>query len=141
MGTPIRMSQRSRAGSGSILLAGGPVLPEPMVSRRFRFIVFALVFAGATSVTPAASVEQPTHLVPEAVFDGVDLHRGWVVLVDRNTIAAAGPSSEVDATATTRLPLPGLTLLPGLIEGHSHLLLHPYDETPWADQVLADSEA
>jgi imidazolonepropionase-like amidohydrolase len=27
-------------------------------------------------------------------------------------------------------------LMPGMIEGHSHLLLHPYNETPWDDQVL-----
>ena len=37
--------------------------------------------------------------------------------------------------------LPGLTLLPGLIEGHSHLLLHPYNETSWTDQVLNESLA
>ena len=34
--------------------------------------------------------------------------------------------------------MPGLTLLPGLIEGHSHLLLHPYNETTWNDQVLRE---
>ena len=39
------------------------------------------------------------------------------------------------------ITLPGTTLLPGLVEGHSHLLLHPYNETPWDDQVLHESEA
>jgi imidazolonepropionase-like amidohydrolase len=28
--------------------------------------------------------------------------------------------------------------MPGLIEGHSHVLLHPYNETSWNDQVLRE---
>src|ERR1700684_1559708 len=32
-----------------------------------------------------------------------------------------------------------MTLMPGLIEGHSHLFLHPYNETSWNDQVLKES--
>jgi imidazolonepropionase-like amidohydrolase len=42
---------------------------------------------------------------------------------------------------TTTVELPGLTLLPGLIEAHSHLLLHPYNETSWDDQVLHEALA
>jgi imidazolonepropionase-like amidohydrolase len=37
--------------------------------------------------------------------------------------------------------LPGTTLLPGLIEGHGHILLHPYNETSWNDQVLKEPES
>ncbi|HEX2590224.1 MAG TPA: amidohydrolase family protein, partial [Rhizomicrobium sp.] len=33
------------------------------------------------------------------------------------------------------------TLLPGLMDLHSHLFLHPYNETVWDDQVLKQSEA
>ncbi len=81
-------------------------------------------------------------LRPDRVFDGVELHDGWVVLVRGNRIAAAGPADEVPVPGGSRLvELPGLTLLPGLIEGHSHLLLHPYNETPWTDQVLDESLA
>ncbi len=81
-------------------------------------------------------------LRPDRVFDGVELHDGWVVLVRGNRIAAAGPANEVPVPGGSRLvELPGLTLLPGLIEGHSHLLLHPYNETPWTDQVLDESLA
>lgn len=80
-----------------------------------------------------------TLLRPAAVFDGQALHPGWAVLVEGEKIAAAGPAASLAAPAGARtVELPGLTLLPGLIEGHSHLLLHPYNETSWNDQVLTE---
>jgi imidazolonepropionase-like amidohydrolase len=89
-----------------------------------------------------AQVPAATLLRPAAVFDGEVLHPGWVVLVEGNKIAAAGPAAQVAAPAGARtVELPGLTLLPGLIEGHSHLLLHPYNETSWNDQVLTEALA
>jgi imidazolonepropionase-like amidohydrolase len=79
-------------------------------------------------------------LRPAAVFDGEQLHQGWAVLVQGNKIAQAGPVAEVTLPNDTRkIDLPGDTLLPGMIEGHSHLFLHPYNETPWNDQVLNES--
>jgi imidazolonepropionase-like amidohydrolase len=80
-------------------------------------------------------------LKPARVFDGVapEPHDGWVVLVRGERIEAVGPADKVQAPADARvLDLPGMTLLPGLIEAHSHLLLHPYNETPWDDQVLKE---
>ena len=93
--------------------------------------------------------EQPapprtTLLRPARVFDGTSapLHEGWVVLVTGDRIAAVGPAAEVRAPAgATTIELPGTTLLPGLIEAHSHLLLHPYNETSWDDQVLHEALA
>ncbi|WP_244182197.1 metal-dependent hydrolase family protein [Gluconacetobacter entanii] len=74
---------------------------------------------------------------PARVFDGVDPHphEGWAVLVHDTRIVAAGPALVAPAGAHV-IDLPGMTLLPGLIEGHSHLFLHPYNETKWDDQVL-----
>jgi imidazolonepropionase-like amidohydrolase len=64
------------------------------------------------------------------------------VLVTGDKIAAVGPAADVRAPAgATTVDLPGTTLLPGLIEGHSHLLLHPYNETAWDDQVLHEPVA
>ncbi|OGX82837.1 amidohydrolase [Hymenobacter lapidarius] len=84
----------------------------------------------------------PVLLRPAAVFDGRDLHQGWAVLVENDKITAAGPAAQVTLPAGGRtMELPGLTLMPGLIEGHAHLLLHPYNETPWNDQVLLESHA
>jgi imidazolonepropionase-like amidohydrolase len=80
-------------------------------------------------------------LKPDRVFDGEIMHSGWVVLVHGNRIEAAG-SMTFKLPANTRvIELKGSTLLPGLIEGHSHLFLHPYNETSWNDQVLRESRA
>jgi imidazolonepropionase-like amidohydrolase len=79
-------------------------------------------------------------LRPAAVFDGKDLHPRWAVLVRGEKIEAAGPVGEIKVpNDTDTIDLPGDTLIPGLIEGHSHLFLHPYNETPWNDQVMNES--
>ena len=83
-------------------------------------------------------------LKPAAVFTADDsrLHPGWVVMVEGDRITAVGPADKVTAPAgTTSIELPGMTLLPGLMDLHSHLFLHPYDETLWNDQVLKEPEA
>ncbi len=86
--------------------------------------------------------QQEYLLQPDGVFDGEQFHTGWVVLVVGDKIAEAGPASQVRVPkAAIRLDFPGCTLLPGLIEGHAHLLLHPYDEADWNDQVLKESDA
>jgi imidazolonepropionase-like amidohydrolase len=88
------------------------------------------------------------YLVLEAdrVFDGVESHERWRVVVEGDRVVAAGPYDEVGLPeggegSVRVIRLDGATLLPGLIEGHSHLLLHPYDETSWTDQVLRESRA
>jgi imidazolonepropionase-like amidohydrolase len=80
-------------------------------------------------------------LKPAAVFDGTTLQTGWVVRVSGDRIEAAGPAGSVTGDGARVVDLPGLTLLPGLVEGHSHVLLHPYNETPWADQVAHEGLA
>jgi len=79
-------------------------------------------------------------LKPDRVFDGEQVHEGWQVLVHGQLIEAAGSSVKAPAGVII-VDLPGCTLLPGLIEGHSHLFLHPYNEAPWDDQVLKESRA
>lgn len=90
---------------------------------------------------PATAPAQPRSwlLRPARVFDGTASHDGWQVLVRGDRIVAVGPPASMPRVAEARaLDLPGATLLPGMIEGHSHLLLHPYDETSWDDQVLRE---
>jgi imidazolonepropionase-like amidohydrolase len=80
-------------------------------------------------------------LQPARVFDGETLHEGWAVRVKGERIEAAGPASSIDVTGAKVIDLAGATLLPGLVEGHSHILLHPYNETVWNDQVLHEGLA
>src|ERR1041385_7196343 len=89
---------------------------------------------------PAPTPETVYLLKPAHVWDGesASLHDNWVVLVRGEKIEAVGPASTAPAGVKV-IELPGLTLMPGLIEAHSHILLHPYSETPWNDQVARES--
>ena len=95
------------------------------------------IFPGLFGGPALADTPPATLLRPAAVFDGVDpvAHLGWQVLVVGDRITAVGPSLAAPA-GTMVIDLPGDTLMPGMIEGHGHLFLHPYDETSWDDQVL-----
>lgn len=99
-----------------------------------RFFI-AMAAAFASFAVPASA--EPILLRPAQVFDGIDPHPhpGWAVLVDGDKIVAVGPNLAVSA-GTKIIDLSGETLIPGMIEGHSHLFLHPYNETLWDDQVL-----
>jgi imidazolonepropionase-like amidohydrolase len=98
-------------------------------------ILHALLSLSLLSGVPAAA--EPILLKPSQVFDGIDPHphTGWSVLVDGDRIAAVGPNLAAPTGARV-IDLAGTTLIPGMIEGHSHLFLHPYNETLWDDQVL-----
>jgi len=111
-------------------------------------ILVLIVSTVAVSAQPAAPASPVTLLKPDRVFDGDTTHQGWAVRVVGNRIDAMGPAVSIDAAAAESggpqavaetIDLPRTTLLPGLIEGHSHVLLHPYNETTWNDQVLRES--
>lgn len=94
---------------------------------------------GAQHAPQSAPLGPPVVLRPAAVFDGVDLHPGWIVVVHGNTIESAGPAGQVSTPpGATTINLPGMTVLPGLIDAHSHIFLHPYNETLWDAQVLEE---
>jgi imidazolonepropionase-like amidohydrolase len=94
----------------------------------------------------ASAAERPAGatsylLKADRVFDALSerTHAGWAVLVQGDKIAAVGPADRIEAPAGTQvINLPGATLLPGLIDAHSHIFLHPYNETLWDDQVLKE---
>lgn len=105
-----------------------------------------LLWVVLSAVAPIAAVGQqprdPILLTPTRVFDGETMRLDWAVLVRGERIEAVGPRSTIPMPpGTILLDLPGQTLLPGLIEGHTHLFLHPYNETSWNDQVLKEPEA
>ena len=101
-------------------------------------LALALI-AGAACAQPSGAVL----LRPAQVWTPDEpVHPGWVVLVQGQRIVAAGPASAVAAPADAEvIDLPGQTLIPGLMDLHSHLLLHPYNETSWDDQVLKEPPA
>ncbi len=102
---------------------------------------FLLVFLSIVSTNAFSQTDSFYLLKPDRVFDGEAMHNDWKVLVQGNKIEAVG-SMNFKLPATTRvIELKGTTLLPGFIEGHSHLFLHPYNETSWNDQVLRESRA
>ncbi|HWP52894.1 MAG TPA: amidohydrolase family protein, partial [Pyrinomonadaceae bacterium] len=112
------------------------------------FLCFIIAFPVVTE-SPSAQTQSQSKpletiylLKPAHIFDGesAQLHDGWVVLVRGEKIEAVGPASEVKAPADAKvIDLPNTTLMPGLIEAHSHILLHPYSETVWNDQVAREA--
>lgn len=115
-----------------------PVRPVDHPSLPMRVLsLCSVLLLLASSLHAQSLLLRPSH-----VFDGTALHSDWVVWVDGERIAAAGPAASMNIpSGTPTLDLPDLTLLPGLIEGHSHILLHPYDEANWNDQVLRQARA
>jgi imidazolonepropionase-like amidohydrolase len=113
-------------------------------------VLLSLVMVGLIPTASSGQIQSATPKPPEAVyllkpthiFDGetAQLHDNWVVLVRGEKIEAVGAASEVQAPAEAKvIDLPGMTLMPGLIEAHSHILLHPYSETVWNDQVAHEA--
>jgi imidazolonepropionase-like amidohydrolase len=112
-----------------------------MLTERIIGTALAVALASAAGSAQAPAGGPVTVLRPARVFDGEALHEGWAVRVRANRIEAAGPSATVAAEGGKVIDLPGTTLMPGLVEGHSHVMLHPYDETPWNDQVAHEGLA
>lgn len=108
-----------------------------------RIALRPLLAAFLFSLGASAWAASPLLLTPDRVWTGEGAaHGGWSVLVVDGKVAAAGPTAEMAVPGDAeRLALPGKTLLPGLMDLHSHVLLHPYNETSWDDQVLKEPEA
>ncbi len=102
-----------------------------------RQSLFTLLFLSLSVTSVFAQADYL--LKPDAVFDGMSLQKDWVVAVQGNKITYAGPEKRIKANEI--IELDGQTLMPGLSEGLSHILLHPYNETSWNDQVLKESVA
>ena len=108
------------------------------LGNRGRALGVILAASGLCAVArPASEAQVATAIVlrPAHVFDGETMHDGWAVRVAGDRIEAVGPAASIAGTGARVVDLTGLTLTPGLIEGHSHVLLHPYNEATWEDQV------
>jgi imidazolonepropionase-like amidohydrolase len=100
----------------------------------------ALLLAGNLQLN--AQKNSIYYITAERVFDGENMHSGWAVIVENDKIQAVGPVAELKMPAgAIKMSSPGATLLPGLIEGHSHIFLYPYNITDWDTQVLKEADA
>ena len=111
-----------------------------------RILAVCLAMAAAAMVAPAqrggGRGPSTTYVLkPARVFDGDAMHEGWTVRVTGDRIESAGPAAEMDAANAKVVELPDTTLMPGLVEGHSHVMLHAYNETAWNDQVAHEGLA
>ncbi|MGE0770667.1 MAG: amidohydrolase family protein [Cyclobacteriaceae bacterium] len=103
---------------------------------KFYSLVFGVIIGFA------CSAQTKYYLTADRLFDGEEMHAGWAVVVENNKITAVGPTHRVKPPAgATQISKPNTTLIPGLIEGHSHLLLYPYNITDWDTQVLKESDS
>ena len=116
----------------------------------FLLLVVTIITGCFFEKVPIAQTQSPAPrplatvylLKPAHVFDGESsqLHDDWLVLVRGEEIEAVGRAGEIKPPADAKvIDLPGLTLMPGLIDAHSHVLLHPYSETLWNDQVAHEA--
>lgn len=114
-----------------------------VLTRRGRLAIAAAAVLLTIPAAPVLAAQDSSYLlVPERLFTAHDTttHTGWAVLVEGARIKAVGPLAQLTTPAgADRIDLTGMTLLPGLIDAHSHIFLHPYNETLWDDQVLKES--
>ena len=109
--------------------------------RKTLAILAASLLSVAAPIAQNAPAPAVTVLKPARVFDGDTMHEGWAVRVKGERIDAVGPEASVAAAGATVIDLPGTTLTPGLVEGHSHILLHAYSEASWESQVAKEGLA
>ena len=149
----MRLSVRSgrarapRMTALAVLAAAGALTPAASAPAQARDTLLSALQlplrAGFAPLVPPPP-GHPVLLRPDRVFDATseEAHAGWVVLVDGDRIASVGPAASVRVPrGTETIALPGMTLLPGFIDAHSHVFLHPYNETLWNDQVLEEPVA
>src|SRR5436190_3080414 len=127
---------RSRADSVSIGIQYNPRMRKTV---SLVAIVLAAAVPSAQRGGQQSAPAEITILKPARVFDGDSVHDGWAVRVRGDRIDAVG--ADVAAAGAKTIDLPGTTLMPGLVEGHSHVLLHAYTETSWTDQVSREGLA
>jgi imidazolonepropionase-like amidohydrolase len=107
-----------------------------------KLVIISIFLSCLQGIAQDSSSAGYVLLKPDRVFDGQLIHTNWYVLVKNKHIEAAGEASSIKIPASAKVvDLKGMTLMPGLIEGHSHLFLHPYNETSWNDQVMNESRA
>ena len=88
-------------------------------------IVATLACAASPAQAPGSQPQTGIFLLTaDRVFDARSeaTHAGWAVLVEGDKIAAIGPRDSIKVPPDAQvINMPGTTLLPGLIDAHSHI--------------------
>lgn len=101
-----------------------------------------LGFACLAIVISHTNAQSKYLITADRLFDGTEMHSKWAVLTDGSKIISVGPKDQMNAPKDAIIINYGdATITPGLIEGHSHLLLYPYNITDWDTQVLKETDA
>lgn len=110
----------------------------PIRAKQLALSLFAALATHAHAAPPGTVL-----ITADKVWTGEGApHAGWSVLVAQGRIQAVGPLEKMTVPPDAeRIALPGRTLIPGMIDLHSHVLLHPYNETSWDDQVIKEPVA
>ncbi|MFC0168442.1 amidohydrolase family protein [Pseudoduganella danionis] len=118
----------------------GKLTGLPLAGRLLSGAALLLIPPALLAAEPVAPANKPLLITPARVWTGEGaVHTDWSVLIVQNSIAAVGPTVQLSASADAqRIDLPDATLIPGLMDLHAHVLLHPYNETSWDDQVLKE---
>ena len=106
----------------------------------FKFAICLILYVSCFS--PNKSIAQDVfYLTADRIFDGEKMLVGKAVIVKGNKIQALVEKSVPIPSGAKVMDFKNATLLPGLIEGHAHLFLYPYNITDWDTQVLKETDA
>jgi imidazolonepropionase-like amidohydrolase len=103
-----------------------------------------LVLLSIVIVFDKVSAQNLIYLRPDRVFDGEKIFEKYGVIIKGDKIELFDSQANIEKNLPKDIKIVDLknsTLLPGLIEGHTHLFLHPYNEVPWDDQVLKEARS
>jgi imidazolonepropionase-like amidohydrolase len=113
---------------------------------RMRILVAAFVFvpvlvatANATATVQRPSTWRCRHVLSE---DGTQWRDDLVIVMHGDRIVDVRPAVDSNGVvAPVDRDFGDAWLIPGLIDLHTHLLLRPYDQMKWDDQVRGESDA
>ncbi|MTW32615.1 amidohydrolase family protein [Pseudoduganella danionis] len=134
------MKSAIKSAVKSVFHVLGKLTGLPLAGRLLSGAALLLIPPALLAAEPVAPANKPLLITPARVWTGEGaVHTDWSVLIVQNSIAAVGPTVQLSASADAqRIDLPDATLIPGLMDLHAHVLLHPYNETSWDDQVLKE---
>ena len=109
-----------------------------------KYLLISCCFLFATSTSIAQDDINATYIKAGKLFDSEngEILTDYIIKINRNRITEVGKNISIPSEAIT-IDLSEYTVLPGLIDGHTHLMTLEdlNDETPMADKLLFEGDA